>query len=182
MPVREAFHRLVAEQALENRPNRTIGLPTLTPIEFQELTEIRVQLEGLAAQKAALSITEKERNRIRAIQAKLETLTAQSGRSAYLDFNRKFHFAIYEASRSENLVRLIDQLWLRVGPLLNWSASRRENILGSRECHRAAIAALDKGDAVAARDAIVKDIEDAAAIVRGEMVEEIEASSKAGTA
>src|SRR5664279_2399660 len=53
MPVREAFHRLVAEGALENRPNRTIGLPIIERKEFEELTEVRNLLEGLAAEKAA---------------------------------------------------------------------------------------------------------------------------------
>ena len=49
MPIREAFHRLVAEGALENRPNRTIGLPIFSLAEFDEIAEIRMLLEGRAA-------------------------------------------------------------------------------------------------------------------------------------
>ena len=47
MPVREAVHRLVAEQALELTPNRALRVPLMTESAFREITRIRVNLEGL---------------------------------------------------------------------------------------------------------------------------------------
>ena len=54
MPVREAVQRLVAEQALELAPNRTLRVPTMSADQFREITRIRINLEGLAAASAAL--------------------------------------------------------------------------------------------------------------------------------
>ena len=57
MPVREAVQRLVAEQALELAPNRTLRVPTMSADQFREITRIRINLEGLAAATAALRLT-----------------------------------------------------------------------------------------------------------------------------
>src|SRR5208282_3003290 len=119
MPVREAFHRLVAEGALENRPNRTIGLPIIEHKEFEELTEIRYNLEGLAAEKAAALVSTKELKSLGCLVAAIEQGSVW-GTAEYLRLNREFHFKIYEGSQSASLVRMITQIWLRVGPLLNW--------------------------------------------------------------
>ncbi len=50
MPVREAVHRLVAEQALELTPNRALRVPRMSVSQFEEITKIRIELEGLATQ------------------------------------------------------------------------------------------------------------------------------------
>lgn len=46
MPVREAMQRLVAEQALELTPSRTLRVPRMTAAQFKEITVIRTNLEG----------------------------------------------------------------------------------------------------------------------------------------
>lgn len=166
MPVREAFHRLVAEGALENRPNRTIGLPMMGRHEFAEITELRLTLEGLAAQKAAALITPRD---IKSLKLMVRGMEDEPGSPKYLDLNRQFHFKIYQTSRSATLERVIAQLWLRVGPLLNWSANRADSVNRSSRYHREAVAALEKRDGEAARLAVVGDIKEAAEIVAGQL-------------
>src|SRR5215475_1089790 len=56
-PVREAVRRLVAEGAFEMRPNRSVRVPLMTRDRILELRDIRVALEGLAAEKAAARAT-----------------------------------------------------------------------------------------------------------------------------
>jgi DNA-binding GntR family transcriptional regulator len=166
MPVREAFHRLVAEGALENRPNRTIGLPVMGRQEFGEITELRFVLEGLAAAKAAGTISTAD---ITALKKLVRGMESEPGSRQYLDFNRQFHFKIYQACGSATLERTIAQLWLRVGPLLNWSASRTDSVNRSSRYHREAITALEKRSAEAAQASIVGDIREAAEIVTGQL-------------
>ena len=60
MPVRGAVHQLVAERALEMTPQKAIRVPVLTVAEFQELTNIRIALEGMAVSIGAKSRTEEE--------------------------------------------------------------------------------------------------------------------------
>src|SRR5688572_6772507 len=57
MPVREAIQRLVSEKALVQMPNRTTRVAELTAGEFDEWTRIRMEIEGYAAQRAALRAT-----------------------------------------------------------------------------------------------------------------------------
>ena len=54
-PVREAIRRLVAEGALEMRPGRSVRVPLMTQAKILELRDMRLTLEGLAAEKAAAS-------------------------------------------------------------------------------------------------------------------------------
>jgi len=164
MPVREAFHRLVAEGALENRPNRTIGLPIIEQREFEELSEIRYNLEGLAAEKAATLMSGDELAALERLTYKIEH-GGPWGTTEYLPLNREFHFGIYRASRSDSLIRLIAQIWLRVGPLLNWSSRQAENVVHSAKFHRQALAAIAARDGAAARKAIVDDLKEAADLV-----------------
>ena len=53
-PVREAVSRLVADAALEVLPNRAVRVPVLSLAKFEELTAIRLAIEGFAAERAAV--------------------------------------------------------------------------------------------------------------------------------
>ncbi len=57
MPVREAIRQLSAEGALEILPNRAVRVPLMTKDKFRELLKIRLALEGLAVEHAALNIS-----------------------------------------------------------------------------------------------------------------------------
>ncbi|TIP70711.1 MAG: GntR family transcriptional regulator, partial [Mesorhizobium sp.] len=56
-PIREALQRLVAERLLEMKNNRSIIVPVLSSSAFEELTRIRIAVEGLAGEMAATRIT-----------------------------------------------------------------------------------------------------------------------------
>jgi len=57
MPVRDALKRLVAEHALELRPNRSVVLPVMTRARFLEILQIRLSLESMVAARAATRVT-----------------------------------------------------------------------------------------------------------------------------
>lgn len=164
MPVREAFHRLVAEGGLIKLENRTIALPDLNLKEFSEMTELRLLLEGTAAAKAATNAT-------KAKVAKLAALVKQLGQTEdnsakHLDLNRQLHFQIYAMSNSDSLVKMIELLWLRVGPILRFNTQRSEAVVSSNQWHEAMLAAIQNGDSDAARHAIEMDLSEAAEVVK----------------
>ena len=64
MPVREALRHLVAERALDLGPNRTARVPIVASAKYAEVCEVRIALEGLAAEKAARLIPDSEVDRI----------------------------------------------------------------------------------------------------------------------
>jgi DNA-binding GntR family transcriptional regulator len=169
MPVREAFHRLVAEGVLENRPNRTIGLPYISLPEFEEIVEMRIHLESFAASKAAGIITLDEITALSDLADAMERAAEARDTTSHLGLNRQFHFILYRASGSTELVKLIEQIWLRIGPFLNWISSPTDSRARSNRNHRAIIAACRDGDADAAAKAVTKDLTDGAEVVRARL-------------
>ena len=119
MPIRQSLQRLVAEGALLNLPSGRVRVPLVTAEEFDEIKEIRLRLEGLAAQRAALQMDDGALARIRDHYDRLTALLATKFNPAeVVACNYRFHFAIYEAAQARQLLAIIDSLWLRVSPLL----------------------------------------------------------------
>ncbi|WP_374649946.1 GntR family transcriptional regulator [Dongia sp.] len=164
MPIREALRRLVTEQALQNNPNRGVEVPQMSPGRLMELRRVRCEIEGKATEWAALTISKAELKRLEEIQADMNRLARSESAEGYLDLNLDFHFTIYRAARSPLLLPIIESLWMQVGPCLN--TMRGEATLGlGMDHHEAMIAALRKGDGNAAREALRKDISEAADII-----------------
>lgn len=167
MPVREAVHRLVAEQALELTPNRALRVPLMTESAFREITRIRVNLEGLATEQAARQLPAAELERIAALQDRFaaEMASAAPDGGRLIAFNKDFHFAVYSAAGMPMLLQMIEALWLRIGPILNHdmrSGSRRVSEQVAVGHHARLVEALRRGDAPAAKEALRGDIESAA--------------------
>ena len=80
----------------------------------------------------------------------------------YLENNWRFHSLIYEAAERPVLMGMIRGMWLRVGPLIRLAVTAPLHFDRSMNSHHAAMAALRRGDAAGLREAIIRDISDAA--------------------
>ena len=165
MPVREAIQRLVTENALTQLPNRTFQVAALTLETYDEWIRMRCELEGYAAQRAALRSTAAICRRLREINAKFAKEIEAERASGMLEGNQHFHFAVYEAAQSESLLKVIGSLWLRFGPVLAFV----QHVPGSIEMfrrgvdvHERVVAAMERHDAHEARFALALDIRAAA--------------------
>lgn len=166
MPVRDAFSRLVADHALEVTPNRSVRVPVLSVETFTEITRIRFEIEGMAVAEAAGGASAALLADISLINDTLsrEMARPQADTQELVSLNQQFHFAIYEAAAMPVLFQMIESMWLRIGPILNYdlrqgSPRTREQVAVAH--HRAMIDALQRGDADAARKAVVADIREA---------------------
>lgn len=167
MPVREAMYQLVAEQALEITPNRVIRVPLTTMEKFREITAIRVHLEGFAVHHAALRVSDTLVSELNALNAKLERemKARQPDPSRLISLNKELHFAAYRAAAMPTLLQLIETLWLRVGPILNYDLRGDSARIKERAAvghHAELIDALARKDPTAACEALRADIESAA--------------------
>lgn len=165
MPVREALRRLVAEHVLYLLPNRSVALPVFTPERFREITRIRTALEGLAAEEGARRISADKIEYMARMNALMEKKPDQ-GAAMTLEWNREFHFTLYRASAMPTLIKMIESLWLQVGPLLNL----QQQVFKAQKMsvyvhHHRALKALRNNSPSDAGAAIVSDIEDAARII-----------------
>ena len=120
MPVREAVARLVAEGALTVLPNRAVSVPPMTRDKLRELTQIRIEIEGYAAQEAANARNEAALKRISELDEafRVLVLASEADVEQALRINKEFHFAVYEAAGLTTLIGIIESLWLKVATRL----------------------------------------------------------------
>jgi DNA-binding GntR family transcriptional regulator len=163
MPVREALGRLITEQALEMLPNRSIRVPPVTMERIADLLRARILIEGEAMALAATRMTPHLLATIRAIMLEWEEMRL-GGNPETIDrevtLNHAFHFEIYRACGSTVLLPMIESLWLQSGPFTR-AAIYAFSDAGAKDAarfHLDIVQALEAGDAVAARAALVGDI------------------------
>ena len=121
---------------------------------------------AMAATAADSSTIEEIARREAAFRALAESGVAQ--RASAVGANQAFHFALYRAAGSAELLAIIERLWLRAGPVLNLDLRENPERLrfgGAVRYHAASLAAVRVGDADAARAALAGDIEGAAAFI-----------------
>ncbi len=157
MPVRTAVVRLVAQGALEQLSNGSVMVPAFREEVFCDLMDVRIHLEGFAAESAAERITRAGLDQVVVQSQLLEVAWNSCDIDEYLRCNRAFKFAIYEHCGSAVLVDLIGALWLRVGPLLRSLESHRGRF-SQVHFHDEIVGALRKGDGPGARFAMERDI------------------------
>jgi DNA-binding GntR family transcriptional regulator len=164
-PVREAIRRLVAEGAFEMRPNRSVRVPLMTRDRVLELRDIRVAVEGLAAEKAAAAASREQVAALRRVAVELAAARSRGDHVVDRQKIREFHFGLYASANQPALLRVIEGLWLQTGPYMNLlypdfiasprGPERRLRILKALQAH----------DAAAARREIEADIREALSYV-----------------
>jgi DNA-binding GntR family transcriptional regulator len=165
MPVRSAFMRLQALRALSPMPNGSMEVPVISAERFSQLTEVRTILEGSATELAAKLING---NNLRAIRRHCTELTLAARKGDIDDYLRKnynFKFSIYRHCGNEQMIFLIETVWMQVGPFLRNLTTGFEDNLASIldiDYHEEAVAAIEVQDGPRARAAIVRDINDGA--------------------
>lgn len=167
MPVREAVHRLLSEKALVLLPNRILRVPTMTVSQFREITSIRIHLESLAVSQAAALVDDRALAEIQSAHELFsrEMSAKKPDESRLISLNKDLHFAIYRQAHMPMLLEMIESLWLRIGPILNYdfrSGSSRVKEHVSASHHQRIVDALRQRDAVAASQALAGDLQGAA--------------------
>lgn len=168
MPVRGALQRLEAEGALNAQfTRRTLNIPDLSIVEMEELRDIRVELEGLATERAARNVSKTELVEIGKRVQRMQDAAELGDIEGYILENWGFHTAVYKASHMGQLQMLVEGLWLRIGPYVRLMLPDRESMLASMPNHHDIFKALQRRDAKAARKSITADISECAESLRG---------------
>ncbi|MEX2382218.1 MAG: GntR family transcriptional regulator, partial [Opitutales bacterium] len=163
-PVREALKRLESQYALTKGPGRTMIVPQLSLGELKDMRDIRLNLEGLLAAKAAERATTEEINEIANICSQMETAINERHLDEYFRLNADFHQAVYVASKADVATGIVDSLWMRAGPYMRLpvAAESESGFSEGRrlpmECHWACTDALRRRDPESARKSIETDI------------------------
>jgi DNA-binding GntR family transcriptional regulator len=164
MPVREALRRLIVEGALVQVPNRSFQVVPMSLDRLAELTRVRVALEGMAARLAAGASSAALVARLTTLNAEMrEAVRAGHSDDDILRANQEFHFTLYRAAASPQLLEFIDMLWLRSGPylsaVLRSSPDARDLFRRGAVSHDRLIRAMARRDANAVARALIADLE-----------------------
>ncbi len=152
--LREAFRQLAAEGAIDLVPNRGAEVRRLSRREALELFEIRTELEGMAARRAAGRMEDS------AVRGAFETATTcllddprLSGALEYIAENEAFHRAVFVAAGNGTLSDLARKMRLPLIMSQLREALCPDVLATSLEEHRAIARAILKGDAAQAEAA-----------------------------
>lgn len=164
IPVRDALKRLVAEHALTMLPNRTVCVPEMTRARFQELLQVRLDLESMLVRRAAGRLSQQDILELENINASMQEAARRGEVKPYLEANRTFHFRLYGAAASVVALPIVESLWMQAGPFLNgvFNAAGTKN---ARDNHEQVLKALRRRDPVTAAQAIASDLMDAADVI-----------------
>ncbi|WP_378941811.1 GntR family transcriptional regulator [Mesorhizobium sp. ANAO-SY3R2] len=162
-PVRDAILRLIQDEALVQKSARDVRVPMLTVERYQEIRQIRLKLEGLAARETALKATAVDIARLRDLIERNEKAIAGQDWTEALDLNQTFHFALTEIASMPVLRGILNRLWLQMGPLIAASYSHGGRVMIDQ--HYVILAAIEARDPDAAERAIVEDISGAGAVI-----------------
>jgi len=160
-PAREALTRLVGEGILQQLPNRSVRVPLLTREEFDEITEVRVLLEGASAARAAKNATPVLIRELEKLMVKMDGAIARKS-GQYYTYNYKFHFQVYAAGNSAVMLSMVEKLWFRsvaiFGRITEISTILEQRLSEGQFHHHELVDALRAGSSVDAERAVRDDI------------------------
>jgi len=151
-PVREALLMLAVENLVNPLPRAGYLVTELTMRDVQESFHLRELLEGEAARMAASRITTTQLAHLREIEIGVPPYVEQ--------MNRDFHLTIAQASGSERLYKLIEQILDEVKRILSYDPYMIDPPQAYRG-HKEIIEALQKRDPEAAEAAMRQHIANA---------------------
>jgi len=158
-PVREALKELAAEGFAKMTPNQGIVINNISIEDLQEVLQISVVLEGLAARLAAKMIKEKEIKELEKILRKMEYYTKKGD---ILDFSRRateFHALVVNACGNNKLIQIRKNLYDQAHRYRMGSLNNPGRLKYSLEEHRKIVEALKRKDSEQADRLSQKHIE-----------------------
>ncbi len=115
-PIREALSKLEQERFVERHPKKGYVVRSLTLQEVEDIYDLRIALEVLAAQQAAVRMTAADQDRLADILHRAAGVITAGDRAQTLELERKFHAVIMEASGNKLLSEtgrgILDRIWI----------------------------------------------------------------------
>jgi len=145
-PVREAFHSLELEGLIESIPRVGYVVKSTSEEEVEEICEIRMAIEGVAARWAM------EKAHKKLIEELKKNISISGGRvskgnaKAFIDLDARFHEIIARHSGSQRLLELAQTLRRHMLRYRIQSIYSVENVLRAIEGHKGILRAIEKRD------------------------------------
>lgn len=155
-PVRDAVKQLTQENVLEQRSPKHVRVPVMTEATYLEILEIRLSLEGLAAERAAEQATDAHIRDLRRLLDRNDRAIEKQKWADATEGNQEFHLALSNLAGMPVLQKILKGLWLQMGPLVACYYDTAPTGLNLH--HYALLDAMTQRDGPAAQRAIREDI------------------------
>ncbi|WP_029914482.1 GntR family transcriptional regulator [Pelobacter seleniigenes] len=155
-PIREAFRQLESEGYLTVIPRKGAVVAALSERDVQEFYAIKSILEGYAAELAAVNLTDKELEKLEAINEKLRNLAAEGDVKAFFRIHNEFHDTFIKAADNSKLFELIQQLGMKFNRLRMASLSVAGRMEISVDEHEKLLDAFRRHDGKTAEELVKK--------------------------
>ena len=145
-PIREALIRLSQEQLVNVVPRRGTFVTNIGIADLQQLSELRIELEGLAARLAAQRGTDRHWQRMEAVLSSVQEDGMGSETDLLMSIDQSCHEIIYEAADNRFLEDTLNTLYALSLRLWYFSLHKVGGVPGAVRDHLAIMHALQAGD------------------------------------
>jgi DNA-binding GntR family transcriptional regulator len=108
-PLREAVKRLALENLVAVQPRRGTFVTDVEASDIVNITEVRAELEGYAAELAALRMDGDARSAAEALVDEIDEVTRPHEQEWLMRFDERIHHFIWEASGNPYLVETLER-------------------------------------------------------------------------
>jgi DNA-binding GntR family transcriptional regulator len=145
-PVREALSMLEKEHLIEREHQKGFRVSALSLQGIEDLYDLRIALEVLAARQAAQRMSRSDRKRLAAVIAEVGRLMKNGDKQRILELEQDFHVIILEASGNKPLAEMgraiLDRIWI----IQNINLLTSDNLSYAHLQHAKVLQAIERGD------------------------------------
>ena len=164
-PVNKAIEKLIDEKILQRNGKRVATVANLTSIDYFELYEARVMLEGTAAYLAAKRINNENLSSLKTCLEKIKNSSEQNDFETYRYWEKAFHRTIVNATGNKYFIHLYEELFpglsryqFTLTKIIKLGEHDSNWLKGEYRKHKQIYSAIANGLAVEAEDAIKTDL------------------------
>ena len=162
-PIREALLRLAQENILQET-GRGMVVIGITNDDMLDMYDIRLHLEGEAARRAAVSITDEQLAQLQELTELQRFYINKQGNSSSehtKNLDSQFHEVLYAASGSKSYTEVLVRLHKKMSKFRMASVSKQSRALQSNDEHMEICRAMALHDPDAAEEAVLKHVRNA---------------------
>ena len=156
-PIREALRRLEQEHIIEISGKGIVVLG-VTEEDLRDIYDIRLEVEGYAAIRAAQNITEEERAELREVLELQEFYVSKKDAERIRLMDSRFHELLYRYTHSTVYFDTLMPLLKKVQKHRKKSVENNSRAQSSLDEHREIFAAIAAHDGAAAEKAMLKHV------------------------
>lgn len=162
-PVRQALKRLAMERLVVIYPRRGTFVSDIHISDERWLTEVRIPLEGLAAQLAAPRATSSDREALGQLRSRL---VAHTDNHELLALDTEIHRLVFRAAHNPHLEETLEQYFNLALRIWFYCLDRLPDIETHVLGQRSVIDAILAQDSVQAKEAAINHLTDCASSIR----------------